>query len=631
MRFCWLKKHYVYRFKFYGKIDLVMMAGELIKEQLECLPDKPGVYLMKDAAGKIIYVGKAANLRNRVRSYFGSKAGLAPKVLQMVSKVYELDFFITTSEQEALMLELNLIKQYRPFFNVRLKDDKTFPYLRIDVDSDWPQITVTRRWEKDGARYFGPFSSAWAMRQTLKMIRNIFPTRSCSRPIDGKQPTPCLEYHIKNCPAPCIGAITREEYQNTIKQVILFLEGKQEKIVQELKEKMQAEAEALHFEKAALLRDQIQAIENVIEAQSIATRVNGELDALAFVSERDQAYVQVFIIRNSRLIGRESFILQGTKAEEPQEIMTSFLKQFYDSSPYIPKLILVQYPVKEKEFLEQWLTERKGEKVEIRVPVRGSRKQLIDMVAENAQQWMEQHRIRQMSLPGLVKKGLEEIQKELGLDSPPERIEGFDISNIQGSGAVGSMVVFKSGKPDSGAYRRFKIKTVSQPDDYAMLQEVVRRRFKRAGQKIEGENWSVLPDLILVDGGKGQINAVKEIMKEMNLGNIPLIGLAKDNEEIYIPGRSGPLVLPGNSPGLQLLQRVRDEAHRFALGYFQKVHRRSVFTSVLDGINGIGEKRKKALLQHFGSVNAIKNASLEEIANVKGMNRGLAERIKNIL
>jgi excinuclease ABC subunit C len=606
------------------------MTSPLIAEQLQKLPVSPGVYLMKESDGMILYVGKAASLRNRVRSYFGSKQGLTPKTEQMVSHVHDIDFFVTNSEQEAVILELNLIKQYRPHYNIRLKDDKTFPYLKIDVTSEWPRVCITRRWEKDGARYFGPFASAWSVRQTLKMIKNIFPTRSCNKPITGNARVPCLDYHIKNCLGPCIGAVTKEEYAEVIRQIILFLEGKQEDVIRELKQKMEAAAAALNFEQAARLRDQIQGVENVIEAQKFAAKVQGEQDVIAFVVERDQAYVQVFFIRNSRIIGRESFTLQGVRLEEPSQIMTSFVKQFYDSSPYIPPLILLQYPIEDKVFITKWLQEKRGSRLIIEVPRRGSKKELVDIVAENARQSLEQMKIKQLAAPEQIMAALSELQKELKLSKPPERIEGYDISDIQGQAAVGSMVVFEGGKSKPAHYRRFRIKTVPEANDYAMLQEVIRRRFKRVQGETAGSDWVVLPDLVLVDGGKGQLNAVYDAMQELGVTN-SVASLAKENEEIYLPGKPNPIMLSRSSKGLQLLQRVRDEAHRFALGYHRKVHKRDTFVSVLDNIPGVGPKRKRALLRKFGSVSSMQQASIEELAATRGITRSLAENIKKSL
>ena len=602
-------------------------------EQLKRLPASPGVYLMRDAEGNILYVGKAADLRQRVRSYFGARQKLSTKLQRLVSRVNDLDFFVTGSEQEALILELNLIKRYRPRYNVRLKDDKAFPYLKIDFNEDWPGVHITRRLEENGGRYFGPFASAKSVRQTLKVIKGIFPFRSCSKSITGSDLRPCLEYHIHHCLGPCISAVSRQEYAEVLKQVVLFLEGKQEIVVQELETKMKKAAQALDFEKAALLRDQIQAVERVVEGQRIATTVRGEQDVIAFAHEKDQAYVQVFFVRGGKLIGRESFVLQGTRSEQPHQIMSSFIKQFYDSAPYIPPLLLLQYPVEDMAVIKGWLQSKRGNGVHIQVPRRGNKKQLVDIVAENAHQGLEQLKIKQLASHTALTAALAEVKRELRLPHVPVRMEGYDISNIQGVAAVGSMVVFENGKPKPSHYRRFRIKTVSGADDYAMLQEVLSRRFKRSlkGGTSAPDTWAVMPDLILIDGGKGQLNAARSVMHEMGAESVPIASLAKENEEIFVPQKKEAIVLPGSSHGLQLLQRLRDEAHRFALGYYQKVHQKETFASPFDTIPGIGPKRKHALLKHFGSVQAIQKASVDELAATKGMSRSLARKIKELL
>ena len=607
------------------------MTSNLIAEQLRQLPASPGVYLLKDAAGNILYVGKAANLHHRVRSYFGAGQKLTPKLQRMVARVSELDFFVTSSEQEAVILECNLIKRHRPRYNVRLKDDKTFPYLKIDLDDDWPRVHITRRLEENGGRYFGPFASAKSVRQTLKVIKGIFPFRSCSRTITGTDSRACLDYHIHHCLAPCIGVASQEEYDEVIRQVILFLEGKQEVVVRELESKMNKAAEALNFEQAAWLRDQIQAINRVIEGQRIATAVRGEQDVIALAGDKDQACVQVFFIRGGKLIGRESFVLQGTRSEEPRQIMTSFIKQFYSSSPYIPPLLLLQYPVEDATVIENWLQSKKGAKVHIQVPRRGSKRQLVNIVAENAEQGLEQLKIKQLAAPTALAAALAEIKRELHLPRLPSRMEGYDISNIRGTAAVGSMVVFDQGKPKPSHYRRFKIKTVSGADDYAMLHEVLRRRFKRSSGASATDSWAILPDLVLIDGGKGQLNAALSAIGESGVKSVPTASLAKENEEIFVPRKTEPIILPRSSPGLQLLQRLRDEAHRFAIGYYQKVHKRETFASVLDTILGIGPRRKRALLKQFGSVQGIRQASEEELAATKGMNQSLARRVRENL
>jgi excinuclease ABC subunit C len=609
------------------------MTDTQLLELVRQLPASPGVYLMRDARGTILYVGKAASLRHRVSSYFSASQKLATKTERMIAQVADVDFFITGSEQEALILELNLIKQHRPYYNVRLKDDKNFPYLKINFNEDWPRVQVTRRLEDDGGRYFGPFASARSVRQALKVIKEIFPFRSCTKSLTSPPPRPCLEYDIHKCSGPCIGAITKEEYAEIINQLVLFLEGKQEAVVRQLKNKMGQAIAALDYEKAAGLRDQIQAIREVIAWQKLATTVSGEQDVIAFAQDKDQACVQVFFIRGGRIIGREGFTLQGTRSEEPEQIMTSFVKQFYNSAAYIPPLVLLQHPLEDKAVIQDWLQGKRGSKVHIQVPRRGNRKRLVDTVAENARQTLAQQRIRQLSAPAALNAALEEIKRELDLPRLPLRIEGYDISNIQGKAAVGSMVVFEQGKPRSAHYRRFRIKSVPSADDYAMLQEVIQRRFGRFknGGTIAPDSWAIMPDLVLIDGGRGQLNAVVGAMHQAGADLVPVASLAKEKEEIFIPQRAKPISLPYTSPGLQLLQRVRDEAHRFALGYHHKVRRKQAFASALDAIPGIGPKLKLNLLRHFGSVQSIREATLEELASAKGVSRSAAQQIKEYL
>ncbi len=604
------------------------MTNSVIAEQLKQLPARPGVYLFKDAGGNILYVGKAASLRSRVKSYFGGGGRLNEKLKRLVAQVSELDFYLTGSEQEALILECNLIKKHRPRYNVSLKDDKTFPYLRISLDEDWPGVYVTRRLEEGGGRYFGPFASARSVRRTLKVIQGIFPFRGCRRAITGEDPRPCLDYYIHRCAGPCVGAVGRGEYRQIIRQVILFLEGRRGEVVEQLEGKMSRAANGQDYERAALYRDQIDAIQRVIEGQRIAAAVRGEQDVIAFASEGDRAYVQVFFVRGGKLIGRESFTLRGARSEEPISIMTGFVEQFYSTSTYVPPLVLLQHPVDDAAVIEGWLGGRRGSRVRLQVPRRGDRKRLVNIVAENARQGLEQMKIKQLAAPSALAAALDEIKRELRLPDMPSRIEGYDISNIQGLAAVGSMVVFEEGRPRPAHYRRFKIKTVSGADDCAMLGEVLRRRFKRSTSGSASGGWAVIPDLILIDGGKGQLNAALKAMADCGVGSIPAIGLAKENESIFLPRRAKPVVLPPTSPGLQLLQRVRDEAHRFAIGYYHKVHKRQTFASALDSIPGIGPGRKRALLRRFGSVKGIREAVEKELAAVKGMTAGSARKVK---
>ncbi|MCD6453293.1 MAG: excinuclease ABC subunit UvrC [Dehalococcoidales bacterium] len=604
------------------------MVSSIVQEQLKRLPSLPGVYLMKDVGGNVIYVGKATSLRQRVRSYFSPRQQLSPKTERLVNRVNSLDFWVTTTEQEALVLELNLIKRYRPRYNIRLKDNKTFPYLKIDLNEDWPTVRITRRPEDDGSRYFGPFASTKSVRQALRVIKGIFPFRSCNQPITGTAPHPCLEYHLHRCLGPCIGAVSREEYHRLIGQVSLFLEGKQEGVLQELESEMKQAAETLDFEQAGRLRDRIRAVKRVIEWQRIATVVTGEQDVIAFVQDRDYAYVQVFLIRAGRLIGKEGFILEGTRAEEPPQIMASFIKQYYNSATYVPPQLWLQYPVDEVSVIEGWLQGKRGARVRLKVPCRGDKKQLVMTVAENARRGLEQLRIKQLATPRALGTALAEIKKELHLSCLPARLEGYDISNIQGRLAVGSMVVFENGRPKPSHYRRFRIKTVPQADDYAMLYEMLNRRFKRHSGS---DSWAIQPDLILIDGGKGQLNAALSAMTRLGVTSVPIASLAKQNEEIFVPYRDKPIVLPRNSPGLQLLQRLRDESHRFAISYHRQIRRRAGIASALDDIPGIGPKRKRALLRQFGSVSGIRSATEGELAAARGINRGLAKRVKGYL
>lgn len=599
-----------------------------LKEQLKTLPDRSGVYLFKDNVGRVIYVGKASSLRNRVQSYFGSKNPLSVKLERLADRISDLDAIVTDTEYEALILENDLIKKYRPVYNVRLKDDKTFPYLKIDVKSDWPTVRITRRFHKDGDRYFGPFISAYSLRQTLNLIRKIFPFRSCNRKITGKDAKPCLEYHLKTCVAPCIGAISREDYVDLIKEVILFLEGKQELVIQDLKNKMGKASKQMEYEKAALLRDQLRGVEQVIESQRIAVTIRGDEDAIALAQTKELAYVEIFFIRNNKLIGRDYALLDGIRDEEPGHIMTSFVKQYYSSASSIPPLILLQYPIDEPETIAGWLSNQRGTTVELRVPQRGIKKQLLDIVDENARQGLALYQAKQSKLieSALV---LEELKDRLALPHMPLRIEGYDVSNIRGNQAVGSMVVFSKGLSKRAQYRRFRIKAVSGIDDYAMIQEVLRRRFRRS--LTQDEKWAAMPDLILIDGGKGHLSAALQILKELGLESVPAAALAKENEEVFVPDRSEPLKIPRTSVALHLLQRVRDEAHRFALGYHHKLRQKESIVSALDSIPGIGPKRKKALLKKFGTVRGIREASIDKLTQVSGITDGLAKKVKEYL
>ncbi|HEX77335.1 MAG TPA: excinuclease ABC subunit UvrC [Dehalococcoidia bacterium] len=605
------------------------MESERLKEQLNALPAQPGVYLLRDQGGNVLYVGKAASLRHRVRSHFGPGPALTPKLERMRARVHDLDFIVTDSEQEAVILECNLIKRHRPRYNVRLKDDKSYPYLKISLNEQWPRVYVTRRVEPDGSCYFGPFASAGSVRQTLSLVRRLFPFRTCRRPITA--PTrPCLEYHIKRCLGPCLGTVSPKDYAQVIRQVIMFLEGKQEAVVKGLRRRMEAAARRLDFEQAAMLRDQLQAVERTIERQKITSPGRGELDVIALARAGDVACVEVFFIRHGKLLGREEFILEGTQDETPEQVMTSFVKQYYATALKIPPLVLLQHEVEEPRLLAHWLAQRRGGKVSLGVPRRGEKRQLVDMVAENARQGLELRRVKQLSDSEALATALVQLKEALALPSLPNRVECYDISDIRGTSAVGSMVVFQEGRPKPAHYRRFRIKTVDGADDCAMLGEVLRRRFKRGTTSAE-EGWGITPDLLLVDGGKGQLNAALEAMREQGADSVPAASLAKEYEEVYLPGRAEPVRLPSNSPALYLLQRIRDEAHRFAWGYHQRMRRTQGMASALDSVPGIGPKRKRALLRHFGSIGAIREASVEELASVTGMTPQVAARVKEYL
>ena len=600
----------------------------LIEEQLRSLPASPGVYLFRDVGGRVLYVGKAGRLRDRVRSYF-SLSGLPDKTQRLMQGVADIDFMVTDSEQEALLLEYNLIKRHRPRFNVRLKDDKSYPYLKVDLREPFARIYSTRNWEQDGARYFGPYASAWSVKKTLDVLKRLFPFRPCEKNIDGKANRPCIEYDIHRCAGPCIGAISQQDYDRVLRQVVLFLEGKDDRIKQQLRKDMREAAERQEFERAAVLRDQLMAVESVTERQKVSSTLRGDVDVVALARFRDLALAQVFFIRGGRLLGKEPYMMEGVQDETDTRVMASFIQQFYASSPNIPPLVLLQHPVEEPALLHKWLEGRKGGRVALRVPRRGEKKELVDMVAENARQGLEQYRIKQLAAPDALGTALAELKEALHLPRLPLRIECYDISNIQGAWAVGSMVVFEGGMARRQHYRRFRIRTVAGADDYAMLKEVLGRRFRRAEDQ-DGTPWGILPDLLLVDGGKGQLNAALEVLKEKEL-SLPAAAIAKEKEELYLPGSPEPISLPRTSPALYLVQRIRDEAHRFALSYHVQVRKRAAVQSALDSIPGIGPKRKKALLRQFGSLSGIRQASLDELAAVPGMTRKLAEKIKEYL
>ncbi len=619
-----------------------MSVSETLSAVLDNLPSKPGCYLMKDAGGKIIYIGKAINLRARVRSYFHASAQHSRKTVKLVSKIDDIEWIVVGSELEALILEMNLIKKHRPKYNVRLKDDKRYPYVKVHWQDDFPKVTVTRNMASDGSRYFGPYTSVWAVHQTLDVLRKIFPYLTCDRVITGQDERACLYFDIKLCNAPCIGNVNRDDYRLMISDLMSFLNGRTAPIVDRLQTEMVAASESLEFEKAAARRDQIKAIETVVERQKVVSPDYIDSDVIAMARTEREACVQVFFIRGGKLIGREYFLMEGADEETPDaEVMSDFLEQFYDQAPTVPPQVLLPHEIEEANIIRQWLnTKRSGETVELLVPREGSQKELVQMAAENANETLASLRAQWEASRHKQTRALGEIQEALSMDRAPIRIECYDISNTQGTAAVGSMVVFERGVPNKNHYRRFNIRTVQGPDDFASMEEVLTRRFRRwqAGVEADGEkkpgkkpdaSFATLPDLLIVDGGKGQLSRAVRVMEQFGLlGKIKVAGLAKREETIFLHGSPRPIMLPRKSEGLYLVQRVRDEAHRFAITAHRSQRVRQGIKSQLDEIPGIGPAKRNRLLQHFGSLEKIQHAEIDDLVVVQGINEALAHSIK---
>ena len=654
------------------------MDGE---EKLQRLPDKPGVYLFRDAAGEVIYVGKAVSLKNRVRSYYQNGARQSPKVRSLMGRAVDFEYIVTDNEVEALVLESNLIKEHRPRYNIYLKDDKSYPYLKVTLGEDFPGIYITRRLVRDGSRYFGPYTRVGAVHETLDLLRRLFPFRTCKQKIEalpvGEDRTsrtgaakefpkglpeaagqagtlkggtrtvvsrsrrPCLNHHIGRCPAPCAGLVDRESYRRMIGEICLFLEGRQDDLVKELTRRMHEAAEKLEFERAARLRDQLQAVKQVLENQKVVSDDAGDRDVLALARHGDLSYVMLFFVRGGKVVGREGFLLEGTGDMERDEVMTAFVKQYYPRAEFIPaEILLSEIDQEESRGIEEWLSRLRDGRVHLHVPRRGEKKQLVDLVARNAllalQEAELERRFRDRSAAAP-----EELARELGLERVPRRIECYDVSHIQGAEAVASMAVFEEGRPAPDQYRRFKIRTVEGPDDFASLREVFRRRFTRAREERDLINtgqlsskkagFHRLPDLVIVDGGRGQLSAAREVMEELGFGHIPACGLAKEEELLFTPGRSGPIRLPRESPALHLVQHLRDEAHRFAVSYHRQLRTRRNLKSLLDEIPGIGPARRRSLLKAYPSLEAMARATVEELAALPGMNRPAAEAVHQFL
>jgi excinuclease ABC subunit C len=622
------------------------MLSAALQAKLDTLPTKPGCYLYKNTEGHIIYVGKAINLRNRVRSYFHENVD-SPKTRELVKHIADLETIIVGSELEALILEMNLIKQHRPKYNVRLKDDKRYPYIKIHYHEAYPKVTVTRSMERDGAKYYGPYTSVWAVHQTLDLLRKIFPYLTCDRVITGADPRACIYHDIKLCLAPCIGAASKDQYRAMIDDLGRFLRGQTEAVVKRLKTEMAEAAERLEFEKAAGLRDQLVAIERVMEKQKIITNEQMDSDVIAFARENGQACAQIFFIRAGKLIGREYFLLEGAEDENDTQIVEQFVTQFYDEATYIPAELLLPEEIEEARVINEWLnTKRSGDKVTLTVPRRGAKKDLVQMAADNAAETLAQLKAQWEADTNKHTQALAELQAALNLPRPPNRIECFDISNTQGAASVASMVVFEQGAPKKAHYRSFNIKTVEGPNDFASMREALTRRFgrwqeaqalratdapKAPGQK-EDDSFARLPDLLIIDGGKGQLGEAAGVLQEFGLLEaVPVCGLAKQLEEIFLPGQPTAIFLPRRSQALYLAQRVRDEAHRFALTRHRARRAKIGLASQLDSIRGIGPTRRKALLQRFGSLDGLRAATVEELASVRGMTKKSAEVLKESL
>jgi excinuclease ABC subunit C len=655
-----------------------------VRAILRQLPTSPGVYLMKSADGRVLYVGKADSLRNRVRSYFGSKAGLDGRIMRMTQEVADIDYVVTDTVSEAFILEGNLIKEHRPRFNIRLRDDKSYPFVQITLAEDFPRIVRTRKLRRDGSRYFGPYASASSVDETLKLLRKIFPFRTCNLDIpEGKRvlERPCLLYYINRCQGPCIQAIEKQPYGATINRIVDFLEGKQEGIAEELRADMQQHSDGLRYEQAAIARDKLRAVERTIESQKVAAFSRAAYDVVGMAREEAEACLQLFVIRNGKMIGREHFIVENAREATDAEVLTSFLQQYYAATERPPREVLLPVTPSEADALAGFLSDRRGSRVNVHLAERGEKRRLVALATQNAVEALAKERAEWLADEGKRDEALDQLASALELARPPERIECYDMSNIQGTSAVGSMVVFVNGRPEPREYRRFRIRSGETPDDFRMMAEVLRRRFMRAArlrsdtgalslaavgadEAPEGDGeadepldlepgsgpveddgreerdrrhrarrdmgWA-LPDLVIVDGGKGQLSAAMGVMSELGLTDVPLAGLAKRFEELYVPRRASPIILPQRSQGLYLVQRIRDEAHRFAITYHRNLRGKRALTSVFDEVPGIGPARKKALLKRFGSVRRIREAALDDVAATPGVGRAAAQRLKQHL
>lgn len=608
-----------------------------LAEKLNHLPNKPGVYIFRDKKQTVIYVGKAVSLRNRVRSYFQPGSQHGPKTKALVERIADLEYIVTDSEVEALILECNLIKEHRPKYNVLLKDDKSYPYIKVTLQEDYPRVLTTRRLVKDGSRYFGPYTQVGAMNETLKLIKKLFPFRTCTNRQFASRTRPCLNYHIKRCQGPCTKNVSKEQYQQTIKEVVMFLEGRQDDLLKRLEQRMHQAAENLDFERAAELRDQLRAVAKVMERQKVVSAGLEDQDIVAMARGQDEALVMVFFVRGGKLIGREHSLLKNTDELSRGEVMAAFLKQYYSKVEFVPQQVLLSEDIQgEAEVIAQWLSQRRGSKVVVRTPKRGEKAKLVEMVSKNALLVLQQLELEYVAQQQTA-EAVNALAAALGLDQAPQRMECFDISHTQGAEQVASMVVFEQGKPRKDQYRRFNIRTVEGPDDYAAMKEVIFRRFSRGLEEIKllrsGQisskeaKFNRLPDLVLIDGGRGQLAAARSVMVELGVDDIPVFSLAEREELLFSPDSSEPVVLPRDSQALYLVQRLRDEAHRFAVTLHRQQRTKRNLKSLLDEIEGIGTVRKQALLKEFKTLAQLEQAELSQLEQVPGMNKKAAESV----
>jgi excinuclease ABC subunit C len=624
---------------------------ESLEAQVASFPDAPGVYLFKDPRGRVLYVGKADVLRDRVRAYFGPS--LDVRHIRMVERSERVEFAVTGSISEAYLLEANLIKQHKPRYNIRLKDDKSYPYVKITLGEDFPRILRTRSLGDRSARYFGPFANAKSVDQSLDLLQKLFPYRTCKLTIlagdEGKGRTvppsalpggrPCLLFHLKRCTAPCVGHATKDEYRATIEKSVLFLEGRYETLARATRKEMESAAETLEFERAASLRDRLVAIDRTLDRQEVHAYKGDDFDVLAAATAEGDSVVQLFRVRDGTIVGRDHFALEGAEGAPAAEVIASFLRQHYSAATMLPPEIVTPTTLPDAESLEAFLTERRAGPARLHVPQRGKKRHLAELAERNATDALEQERVRWLADRGKTEVALRELQEALGLEGPPKRIECYDVSHVQGTSVVSSMIVFEDGRPAKSQYRRFRARISDRNDDFTNMRDTLRRRFARSfvgGTGGDGEavaartNWP-LPDLIILDGGKGQLTAGLAALADAGRLQIPIAALAKEREELFVPNRPDPIVLPRTAQGLYLVQRIRDEAHRFAVTYHQKVRSRRAVRSILDDIAGVGPARKRALLRKFGSVRAMQDAPVEDLAAVGGVGTALAERIKQAI